>query len=58
MNIDMNIDMSIDMNRYSKEVNITKYFNKLNTLININMLKSINWCKKHNFSLNKEFIND
>ena len=54
----MNIDMSIDMNRYSKEVNITKYFNKLNTLININMLKSINWCKKHNFSLNKEFIND
>ena len=35
---------------------VIKYFNKLNVLININMQKSINWCKKHQFVINKEFI--
>jgi 23S rRNA U2552 (ribose-2'-O)-methylase RlmE/FtsJ len=54
--LDHNIDMNA--NKCSKEANITKYFNKLNILININMIKSINWCKKHNFSLNKEFITE
>jgi len=48
----------MNANKCSKEANITKYFNKLNILININMIKSINWCKKHNFSLNKEFITE
>ena len=45
-----NKDMSI------KDINVTKYFNKLNILININIQKSINWCKKHQFMINKEFI--
>ena len=35
---------------------VNKYFNKLNMLININIQKSINWCKKHQFIINKEFI--
>ena len=35
---------------------INKYFNKLNILVNINIQKSINWCKKHQFTINKEFI--
>jgi 23S rRNA U2552 (ribose-2'-O)-methylase RlmE/FtsJ len=35
---------------------VTKYFNKLNVLVNINIQKSINWCKKHQFIINKEFI--
>jgi len=39
-----------------KDLNVTKYFNKLNILININIQKSINWCKKHQFMINKEFI--
>jgi len=30
----------------------------LNMLININMQKSINWCKKHNFTVNKEFLSE
>ena len=41
-----------------KEVLINKFFNKLNMLININMQKSINWCKKHNFTVNKEFLSE
>jgi len=35
---------------------VIKYFNKLNVLKNINIQKSINWCKKHQFAINKEFI--
>jgi len=35
---------------------VNKYFNKLNVLVNINIQKSINWCKKHQFIINKEFI--
>ena len=31
---------------------------RLLTLININMQKSINWCKKHNFTVNKEFLSE
>jgi hypothetical protein len=42
----------------TKEIFINKYFNKLNMLININMQKSINWCRKHNFTVNKEFLNE
>jgi 23S rRNA U2552 (ribose-2'-O)-methylase RlmE/FtsJ len=45
-----------EYNISAKEVLINKFFNKLNMLININMQKSINWCKKHNFTVNKEFL--
>jgi hypothetical protein len=45
-----------EYNISAKEVHINKFFNKLNMLININMQKSINWCKKHNFTVNKEFL--
>ena len=47
-----------EYNISAKEILINKYFNKLNMLININMQKSINWCKKHNFTVNKEFLSD
>ena len=51
----------IDMSSIIVSTNITneivnKYFNKLNMLVNINIQKSINWCKKHQFIINKEFI--
>jgi len=47
-----------EYNISAKEVLINKFFNKLNMLININMQKSINWCKKHNFTVNKEFLTE
>jgi 23S rRNA U2552 (ribose-2'-O)-methylase RlmE/FtsJ len=53
-----NIKSSKEYNITNKEVLINKYFNKLNMLININMQKSINWCKKHNFTVNKEFLSE
>ena len=58
INKDMNKDMNKDINKDMsiKDINVTKYFNKLNILININIQKSINWCKKHQFMINKEFI--
>jgi 23S rRNA U2552 (ribose-2'-O)-methylase RlmE/FtsJ len=49
---------SKEYNISAKEILVNKYFNKLNMLININMQKSINWCKKHNFSVNKEFLSE
>ena len=68
LNLDLNlIDLSFiinNKNNYSntksknidnKELIINKYFNKLNILVNINIQKSINWCKKHQFTINKEF---
>ena len=56
---DINKDLTVkDLNKdlTVKDINVTKYFNKLNILININIQKSINWCKKHQFMINKEFI--
>ena len=47
--------INISTNINNEQVN--KYFNKLNVLVNINIQKSINWCKKHQFTINKEFIN-
>ena len=52
------VNNSKEYNVSAKEVLINKFFNKLNMLININMQKSINWCKKHNFIVNKEFLCD
>jgi 23S rRNA U2552 (ribose-2'-O)-methylase RlmE/FtsJ len=56
--ISTNFKTSKEYNISAKEILVNKYFNKLNMLININMQKSINWCKKHNFSVNKEFSSD
>jgi hypothetical protein len=56
--ISTNFKTSKEYNISTKEILVNKYFNKLNMLININMQKSINWCKKHNFSVNKEFSSD
>ena len=47
-----------EYNISAKDILINKYFNKLNMLININIQKSINWCKKHNFTVNKEFLSE
>jgi 23S rRNA U2552 (ribose-2'-O)-methylase RlmE/FtsJ len=35
--------------------NINDYFSKLNAILIVNIQKSINWCKKHQFAINKEF---
>jgi 23S rRNA U2552 (ribose-2'-O)-methylase RlmE/FtsJ len=56
-----NIIDEIDLSSNTISTNISnetvsKYFNKLNVLVNINIQKSINWCKKHQFVINKEFI--
>jgi len=56
--INTNFKTSKEYNISTKEILVNKYFNKLNMLININMQKSINWCKKHNFSVNKEFLSE
>jgi len=53
-----NLKSSKEYNMNTKDVLINKFFNKLNMLININMQKSINWCKKHNFTVNKEFLGE
>jgi 23S rRNA U2552 (ribose-2'-O)-methylase RlmE/FtsJ len=41
-------------NKYANE-NINEYFSKLNAILIANIQKSINWCKKHQFAINKEF---
>ena len=41
-------------NKYANE-NINEYFTKLNNILISNIQKSINWCKKHQFTINKEF---
>ena len=56
--ITSNFKTSKEYNISAKEILVNKYFNKLNMLININMQKSINWCKKHNFTVNKEFLSE
>tara|TARA_B110000211_G_C14074557_1_gene551457 strand:+ start:1268 stop:2776 length:1509 start_codon:yes stop_codon:yes gene_type:complete len=52
---------------YGKLKNITKFnylsysdkfTNKINTLKNINIQKSVNWCNKYNFPMNKHFVNN
>ena len=48
-------DFDLSSTNISNEI-VNKYFNKLNMLVNINIQKSINWCKKHQFIINKEFI--
>jgi 23S rRNA U2552 (ribose-2'-O)-methylase RlmE/FtsJ len=53
-----NVKSSKEYSMNTKDVLINKFFNKLNMLININMQKSINWCKKHNFTVNKEFLGE
>ena len=37
--------------------NYEKFNNKINVLKNINIQKSVNWCNKYNFSINKHFLN-
>ena len=37
------------------KLNIEKFNNKLNVLKNINIQKSLNWCNKYNFPINKNF---
>lgn len=35
-----------------------KFTNKITTLKNINIQKSVNWCNKYNFTMNKHFVNN
>ena len=60
-NTSINEEIDLSSINISTNINIDnetviKYFNKLNVLVNINIQKSINWCKKHQFIINKEFI--
>jgi 23S rRNA U2552 (ribose-2'-O)-methylase RlmE/FtsJ len=41
---------------FNEKMNINKFNNKLNTLKNINIQKSITWCSKHQMSINKHFL--
>tara|TARA_Y100000816_G_scaffold190506_1_gene138770 strand:- start:1 stop:873 length:873 start_codon:yes stop_codon:yes gene_type:complete len=38
--------------------NFDKFNNKINVLKNINIQKSVNWCNKYNFPINKHFLNN
>ena len=38
--------------------NFEKFNNKINVLKNINIQKSVNWCNKYNFPINKHFLNN
>ena len=49
------IDRKASYNSYCSNNNINEYFTKLNSIIIANIHKSINWCKKHHFAINKEF---
>ena len=35
-----------------------KFTNKITALKNINIQKSVNWCNKYNFAMNKHFVNN
>ena len=48
-------DNSIENSIENSNENIDEYFTKLNNIIIANIHKSINWCKKHQFTINKEF---
>ena len=41
---------------FTEKMNISRFFNKLNTLKNINIQKSITWCSKHQMPVNKHFL--
>ena len=69
LNIEDNVDIykNIDINShndkdkyYSNKLSVSydKFNNKINVLKNINIQKSINWCNKYNFSINKCFLNN
>ena len=58
-NIDMNSHIDKDIYNSNKiSVSYDKFNNKINVLKNINIQKSINWCNKYNFSINKCFFNN
>tara|TARA_B100000780_G_scaffold277440_1_gene248149 strand:- start:2901 stop:4454 length:1554 start_codon:yes stop_codon:yes gene_type:complete len=38
--------------------NYEKFTSKINVLKNINIQKSVNWCNKYNFPINKHFLNN
>lgn len=45
----------------TKSINVSnyeKFNNKINVLKNINIQKSLNWCNKYNFPINKHFLNN
>jgi hypothetical protein len=49
-NANANDYANANANDYTNE-----YFTKLNNIVIANIHKSINWCKKHQFAINKEF---
>jgi 23S rRNA U2552 (ribose-2'-O)-methylase RlmE/FtsJ len=38
--------------------NYEKFNNRINVLKNLNIQKSVNWCNKYNFPINKHFLNN
>lgn len=53
-NSNNNIKLDTDL---SNNIISNKFYQKLNSLKFINMQKSNNWCKKHEFEINKDFVN-
>ena len=45
-------------NKLMNFLNYEKFNNKINILKNINIQKSVNWCNKYNFPVNKYFFNN
>ncbi len=59
LDIKNNNNFYIDENNLnlSNNSNTDKFNIKINNLKNINIQKSINWCNKYNFPMNKHFLN-
>jgi len=46
------------INEKNNNKNLENINNKINTLINNNILKSINWCNKHDLAINKIYLDN
>jgi hypothetical protein len=55
-NTGSSIGLDVGTKIFTEKMNISRFFNKLNTLKNINIQKSITWCSKHQMPVNKHFL--
>tara|TARA_B100001175_G_scaffold315969_1_gene328735 strand:- start:9430 stop:10968 length:1539 start_codon:yes stop_codon:yes gene_type:complete len=47
----------VQLSKINFSSNSEKFTNKLNSMKTVNIQKSVNWCNKYNFTMNKQFLN-
>ena len=47
----------VQLSKINFSSNSEKFNNKLNSIKTVNIQKSVNWCNKYNFTMNKQFLN-